>query len=533
MSAARTARALLVALVWLWAGAALALPESTWVLAVGNNHGDADEEPLLYAERDAREVVDVLRRLGGVSTRRATVLVDEDAATVRQTLVELNAAIRAHNARHPERKGALVVFYSGHADADALHLGGTRLDFDELRGLVEGSPANLRLLVVDACRSGGVSRVKGVKKAKAFNIDLKDNTAAEGVAIMTSSAAGESSQESDRLRGSFFSHHLINALRGAADRNEDGRVTLTEAYAYTYEQTLRSTGRTLEVQHPTYAYDVKGRGEVILSEPRRADRRSGVLKLADESTYFISEGHAGGPIVAEVSPPKAGATVALPAKTYFVQQRLPQEYREYQVALAAGQTLDLAEAPHKAVRYDRLVRRRGGTARSIHGLSLLGGGRGEVLEGSGATPHLVVGYSADLHWGSVGVRLRGTQWATAGADGDSPRTQRELGLGLTLQRFVDLEHFSVSFGLLMEGAYVGQRFEAADRQTVDRDSYAVGIGALFSAERHLGGGLALRLEGGPLTMVMQQAELQAGAPVGEVLGSPLTWWGALGVVWRL
>ena len=98
-------------------------------------------------------------------------------------------------------------------EADALHLGGTRLDFDELRGLVEGSPANLRLLVVDACRSGGVSRVKGVKKAKAFNIDLKDNTAAEGVAIMTSSAAGESSQESDRLRGSFFSHHLINALR--------------------------------------------------------------------------------------------------------------------------------------------------------------------------------------------------------------------------------------------------------------------------------------------------------------------------------
>ena len=30
---------------------------------------------------------------------------------------------------------ALVVFYSGHADAEALHLGPTDLPFDELRGL--------------------------------------------------------------------------------------------------------------------------------------------------------------------------------------------------------------------------------------------------------------------------------------------------------------------------------------------------------------------------------------------------------------
>ena len=65
-------------------------------------------------------------------------------------------------------------------------------------------------------------------------------------------------------------------------------MTLTEAYAYTYEQTLRSTGRTLDVQHPTYAYDVKGRGEVVLSEPRRSDRRSGVLTLGQAAVYHIN-----------------------------------------------------------------------------------------------------------------------------------------------------------------------------------------------------------------------------------------------------
>ena len=34
------------------------------------------------------------------------------------------------------------------------------------------------------------------------------------MAILTSSAAGENSQESDVLRGSFFSHHLVAGLRG-------------------------------------------------------------------------------------------------------------------------------------------------------------------------------------------------------------------------------------------------------------------------------------------------------------------------------
>ena len=34
------------------------------------------------------------------------------------------------------------------------------------------------------------------------------------------------------------------------------------AYAYSYEQTLRSSNRTLNVQHPTYEFDVKGRGDL-------------------------------------------------------------------------------------------------------------------------------------------------------------------------------------------------------------------------------------------------------------------------------
>lgn len=298
-------------------GRAHALPEETWLIAIGNNRGDADEVQLLYAERDVRELADVLRTQGKIASDRVRILIDEDAETVRRALVSVNTALRAH-AGEGRAATSLLVFYSGHADADALHLRGSRLAFEELRGLVKSSPATMRLLIVDACRSGTVTRVKGVKAAPEFAIQLEDRVEAEGTAILSSSTAGESSQESDRLRASFFSHHLVNALRGAADRNGDARVTLSEAYAYTYAQTLRSSGQTLTLQHPTYAYDVKGSGDLVLTSVGDAGGSTGRLRLGDAGMYLVAEERESGAVVAEVVTPRNRAVLSLPRGRYFV-----------------------------------------------------------------------------------------------------------------------------------------------------------------------------------------------------------------------
>ena len=524
-----------VAVAWLVATPALALPGHTWLVVIGNNEGEPHELSLLYAERDARHVAEVFRTEGGVSTRRTLQLLGEDAPTIRRELLRVNTTIRAHkgSAHDVEANSTgLVVFYSGHADADALHLGGSTLAFDELRALVESSPASVRLLVVDACRSGSVTRVKGVKPTRTFAVDFDDKIATEGMAIITSSAAGESSQESDDLRAAFFTHHLINALRGAADRNGDGQVTLGETYAYTYGQTLRSSGRTLDLQHPTYEYDVKGRGELILAKPGALGRRRGRLRLGSAGIYLISEKREGGPVVAEVSPPQDRAMLALPVDTYFVQQRRPREYREYNVTLEPGKAVDLATQPYTAVNYDRLVRRRGGRRRFVHGLTLLTGVRGEIIEGEGARPQVVVGYGLDLPWLTLGVRFRGTTSTGHGPDGALPRRHGELGVGLSLQRFVDLRWLSASFGVLAEGVYHRQVFNA-DRTSPNRRSLGASFGGLFSVERSLLEGLSMRIEGGPVTTIFEQATTELGATTGQETVTPFTWWAAGGLVWRL
>lgn len=514
------------------ARSAKALPEKTWVVAVGNNRGDAADVQLLYAERDARELADVLRTQGGVTSDRVRLLLDESADTLRRTLLSISAALRSDRDEQSSST-AVVVYYSGHADADALHMRGTQLTVDELRALVSGSPANMRILVVDACRSGSVTRVKGVTQAPTFSLRMDNRVEAEGTAMISSSTAGESSQESDRLRGSFFSHHLVNALRGAADRNGDGRVTLSEAYAYTYAQTLRSSGQTLSLQHPTYAYDVKGSGDLVLTTPGQSDMGATRLRLAGAGQYLIAEERETGAVVAELVSSRDRSTLALPRGRYFVQRRGAYEFREYQVTLLQGEEQDLAHVPYRAIRYDQLVRKRGGVRRSVHGLAAIAGFRGEAEPGLGFAPGLSLQYSADLPWLTIGTRLRGSVASMQSVDAGLHWQQFNLGLSLLLQRYVDTPWLSLAFGIALEATYLGQQFSSTPRQVSNRNSLGLGIEALFVLERHLLRGISLRVEGGPVAQLRRRAVVQNGVEVGSEPATHLTGYLGGGFVWRL
>ncbi len=505
-------------------GTAHALPANSHVVVIGNNFGDPHELGLRFAQDDAQAVAEVLRRLGGVPSKNITAILDGDADAVRTGLLEVNAAIRATD------PAALVVYYSGHADADALHLGGTYLKFKELKALVKSSPARLRLLVVDACRSGGVSRVKGVKAGRAFKLDVVEESAAEGLAIITSSTANESSQEADALRASFFSHRLVNALRGAGDRDGDGSVTLAEAYAYAYDGTIRSSGRTLDLQHPTYAWDVKGRGGLVMTRTAEAQARSGRLKLGGPVVHLVSDA-AGGQVVAEVRPARKGAVLSLPPRAYRIQERRARTFLDYSVTLKPGQTVDLAKTPSTTIEYDRLVRKGGGSRRAVHGFLLLGGGRGQIVPEEGPTPHLVAGYTLDTRWLSAGLRARASVVEASADEGRSPRRREEYGGGLTLHRAVDLEWLTVAVGLLAEVAWHRQVFTEDDAPT--RSSVSGAFGAMLIAERILFGGLSLHLEAGPVATVLRFGDTDRGAEVDPETRSETTWWAAGGSSWRL
>ncbi|MEZ4468640.1 MAG: caspase family protein, partial [bacterium] len=244
-----------LALLLLWAGAAFG--EARFAVVIGANRGEADEVVLRFAERDAARFADVLTGFAGVPEEHLTLLKGRDAGRVQAAFAPLAGRIAAAGAAGHET--VLFVYYSGHADAQALHLGGSRLPLAGLKGLVDAAGATVAVLVVDACRSGALTRVKGAAPAEPFEIHAEDRLASEGTAIIASSAAGEDAQESDQLEGGVFSHHLIAGLLGAADATGDRVVSLSEAYRYAYAETLRTTSRARFVQHPTYDFRLRGR----------------------------------------------------------------------------------------------------------------------------------------------------------------------------------------------------------------------------------------------------------------------------------
>ena len=277
----------------------------TYAVVIGSNGGGAAQSPLHFAEDDARRFAEVLRDVGHFAPDDVSVLLHPDAAGVTAALDALAAKLHARSGEPSE----VVFYYSGHARANALTLGGEEIALATLRERLGGLPATLTIVVLDACQSGAFARVKGAEPAADFTYNSVARLMQKGLAVMASSTSQELSQESDELKASYFTHHLVSALRGAGDSDGDGRVSLDEAYRYAYRRTLASTARTrVGEQHVTLETDLAGQGDVPVTYPAEA-RAQLELPAALEARVLVQH-RASGAVVAEVQKAK-GAPVRL------------------------------------------------------------------------------------------------------------------------------------------------------------------------------------------------------------------------------
>jgi hypothetical protein len=323
-----------------------------FALVIGNDAGDRDEQELRYAELDADRLAATLGELGGFASDDIVTLRGRDADSVRSALIALNDRIRTSGGSD----AMLVVYYSGHADADALHLGTSNLPLTQIEQLVRGSPAAFRLLIVDACRSGALTRVKGARAVAPVPVVLGDTLAADGVVFWTASAESEEAQESDSIKGSFFSHFLVSGLAGPADSDDDGAVTTTEAYDYARAATLRATSRTLAgTQHPTFRDELAGRSPVALTHPGQLGPKQARVVVPEERDVLVLAGSAQGPVIAEVGAHDKVRKLSLRAGTYFVRERMESHLLEGTIKVGAGDTLAVDDSQLSRVEYTRVA----------------------------------------------------------------------------------------------------------------------------------------------------------------------------------
>jgi hypothetical protein len=364
-----------------------------FAVIAGNDRGDAARPRLWFAEKDAERMHRALGQLGDLDPGGTVLLLGKGPSALTDAVKDLEPRIRA--AKAAGERTLLVVYYSGHASAGGLEMGAEKLPFEALRTALSASAADAKVAIVDACEAGLLTQVKGAAAAPALEFELPSEDVVSGMALIASTAVGELAQESAALGGSFFTHHLEVAVRGAADSDADGRVTLTEAFRYTSARTSAGTsGTVVGPQHPTYSFRMSGRGDVVLADLRRAEAR--LIVPPDPGATFILKTTA---FHAEVPGTAAETTLALPAGPYRVERRGRDGRAVAEITLTQGRTSPLPSLV--PTRYE-VARSKGGPKPG-----LLYGGAGVYsvgLPGFGVAPAIRVGLRKEL--GPIGYRLK-------------------------------------------------------------------------------------------------------------------------------
>lgn len=302
-------------------------------VVVGANDGGGTLEALKYAEADAERMGSLLVELGEFDEALVDVL-------YRPTADELREALARHAAVASDYDDLFLFYYSGHADAGGLRLGDDRYFYESLKHDLRAVPAEVRIGILDACRSGSIVRLKGADVSESILGD--EGSAVEGEAWLTASAADELAQESDALRGGFFTHYLLSGMRGAADTN-DGIVDLDELNRYTFDRVVDVTGRTgAGTQHPRFEYQLAGGGTLGLTNVRRASAML-VLQESDAGQVAVFRLPDRTQLAEFVKAPAHEMSIAVPPGGYLVRRRHDDAVYEATFNLSDGGRMRIEE----------------------------------------------------------------------------------------------------------------------------------------------------------------------------------------------
>ena len=254
---------------------------NVWAVVVGIN--DYPQLPKLkYAVNDARAFQRLLLEKNLVPAENITMLLNEQA-----TLRKLRSALGTGLKGAADAEDMVIIFYAGHgaAERDAMSLDGdglekylltfdtdpadlfsTALPMRDLALIFNRIRSERLIFIADACYSGASGgRTVSLRGMRANIADtfLDRVAAGRGKVIISASAANEVSVEQDELKHGVFTYYLLEGLRGPADTDGDGLVTVDEAYRYVSDRVPRATRQE---QHPVKKGTVEG--SLVLSITR-------------------------------------------------------------------------------------------------------------------------------------------------------------------------------------------------------------------------------------------------------------------------
>src|SRR5262249_44681 len=142
---------------------------------------------------------------------------------------------------------------------------------------------------------------------------------------------------------------------------------------------------------PTFRYDFKGEGDVVLTTLSLA---RAALRFPPGRDYLLFS-RAAGAVVAEITADAVARRLSVRPGRYFVRGRGPDHLLEGDLEIAAGDDRLVGEEGLRRVEYARLVRK-GAVLRRVEGIEAAAFLRTPLVPGRSPCAGLLAGYAIDL-----------------------------------------------------------------------------------------------------------------------------------------
>jgi hypothetical protein len=264
------------------APAPIAKVANRWAVVIGvGEYEKRSIPPLRYARRDAEAMYQFLTTHGGYPKDHVVLLTD--ASPQKPTLINIKRALGDFLARRAGRDDMVLIYFAGHGapeldaggtegdglskyliprDGDPESLYTTALPMDEIQKIFARVQAERIVMLLDTCYSGnagGRTFARASVRASGLNDQFLERlTRSRGRVIITASGPNEVALEISALGHGLFTYHVLEALRGKADRNADGIVTVSELYEYVEEHVDADARRAGGRQRPLMKGEVEG-----------------------------------------------------------------------------------------------------------------------------------------------------------------------------------------------------------------------------------------------------------------------------------
>ncbi len=238
-----------------------------WALLAGISvYSDPDIPRLSVCTRDA----DALYRMlvaNGFGTQSMRLRVAPGRAEQMATRAEILATLTIL-AQLADVDDLLLFYFSGHGiahdgqayllptDARYVALTDTGIDLGRVKKVMQQSAARARVLIIDACHSGARLGKTSLAMSREFVRHVFQE--AEGIAVIASCKQEQLSWEWPEKQQSVFTHYLLEGLKGAADYEDKGFVTIVDIHRYVTDNVRAWAAEHNRVQTPTLQCEMAG-----------------------------------------------------------------------------------------------------------------------------------------------------------------------------------------------------------------------------------------------------------------------------------